>query len=170
MALGFSDAFVAADHVPAVLEFGPIGLEGFDGLLVEFMLRKNLVVEDVKLLPEGRGFLLCEFGGDSAAEVEGVVERFVKAAAGFAAGATVARYSEGEAARVWRVREAALGASVFVPGETQSGWEGWEDSAVPPARLGEYLRELFGVIWAVWVSNADVRAFWAGVCASADYV
>ena len=146
VALGFSDAFVAADHVPAVLEFGPIGLEGFDGLLVDFMLRKNLVVEDVKLLPVGRGFLLCEFGGNSAAEVEESVERFVAAAAGFAPGATVARYSEGEAGRVWRVREAALGATVFVPGEAQSGWEGWEDSAVPPARLGEYLRELFAVI------------------------
>ncbi len=146
VALGFADAFVAADHVPAVLEFGPIGLEGFDGLLVDFMLRKNLVVEDVKLLPAGRGFLLCEFGGDSAAEVDGVVERFVAAAAGLAVRPSVARYSEGEAGRVWRVREAALGATVFVPGEAQSGWEGWEDSAVPPARLGAYLRELFRVI------------------------
>ncbi len=144
VALGFTDAFVAADHVPAVLAFRPIGLEGFDGLLVEFMLRKNLVVEDVKLLPAGKGFLLCEFGGDSADAVDGVVERFVAAAAGFAG--SVARYSAGEAKRVWRVREAARGASVFVPGEAQSGWEGWEDSAVPPARLGEYLRELFGVI------------------------
>ncbi len=79
-------------------------------------------------------------------EVEEAVARFVAAAPEFAPGATVARYSDGEAGRVWRVREAALGATVFVPGEAQSGWEGWEDSAVPPARLGEYLRELFGVI------------------------
>ena len=42
VALGFADAFIAADHVPEVLAFGPIGLEGFDGLLVEFMRRKNL--------------------------------------------------------------------------------------------------------------------------------
>src|SRR5271167_1069941 len=61
VALGFEDSFIAADHVPAVLEHKPIGLEGFDGLLVDFMLRKNLVVDDVKLLPAGRGFLLCEF-------------------------------------------------------------------------------------------------------------
>ena len=31
-------------------------------MLVDFMLRKNLAVDDVLLLPEGRGFLLCEFG------------------------------------------------------------------------------------------------------------
>jgi hypothetical protein len=30
---------------PAVLAFKPIGLEGFDGLLVDFMLRKNLLVD-----------------------------------------------------------------------------------------------------------------------------
>jgi hypothetical protein len=62
VALGFPDPFIAADHVPAVLAFKPIGLEGFDDLLGEFMLRKNLVVDDIKLLPEGKGFLLCEFG------------------------------------------------------------------------------------------------------------
>ncbi len=144
VALGFTDAFVAADHVPQVLAFGPIGLEGFDGLLVEFMRRKNLATDDVGLLPAGcGGFLLCEFGGDSAEEVEGKAARFAAAAAGFA---VVARYDEAQAARVWRVRESALGATVFVPGETHSGWEGWEDSAVRPERLGAYLRDLFGVM------------------------
>jgi FAD/FMN-containing dehydrogenase/Fe-S oxidoreductase len=143
--LGFADAFIAADHVPAVLAHGPIGLEGFDGLLVDFMHRKNLVVEDVQLLPAGRGFLLCEFGADSALDVDAVAQRFVASAESFAERPTVAVYSPAEAARVWKVREAALGASVFVPGE-QSGWEGWEDSAVPPASLGAYLRELFALI------------------------
>ena len=145
VALGFSDAFVAADHVPAVLEFGPIGLEGFDGLLVEFMKRKSLVVDDVKLLPAGGGFLLCEFGADSQADVDAMAERFVVAASAFAEGPTVAVYTDDEARRVWKVRESALGASVFVPGE-KSGWEGWEDSAVRPEFLGAYLRELFTVI------------------------
>ncbi len=145
VALGFADAFVAADHVPAVLALKPIGLEGFDGLLVDFMLRKNLVVDDVRLLPAGRGFLLCEFGADTAAEADGMAEALVRTVGTWAEPPTVARYSPDEAARVWRVRESALGASVFVPGE-ESGWEGWEDSAVPPERLGAYLRELFGLI------------------------
>ena len=146
VALGFADAFLAADHVPDVLAFSPIGLEGFDGLLVEFMRRKNLATDDVGLLPAGGGFLLCEFGGDSAEEVDRKAARFAEAAAGFAVTPVVARYDESQAARVWRVREQALGATVFVPGETHSGWEGWEDSAVRPERLGAYLRELFAIL------------------------
>ena len=145
IALGFKDAFIAADHVPAVLKFKPIGLEGFDGLLVDFMLRKNLVVDDVKLLPEGRGFLLCEFGADSDEEVEAIADSLVLAANSFDQPPVIARYSPEQAGRVWKVRESALGASVFVPGE-ESGWEGWEDSAVPPEKLGAYLRELFVLI------------------------
>ena len=145
VALGFKDAFIAADHVPAVLQLKPIGLEGFDGLLVDYMLRKNLVVEDVKLLPAGRGFLLCEFGANSAEEVDAMADALIAAAATFEAAPSVARYTTEQAGRVWKVRESALGASVFVPGE-ESGWEGWEDSAVRPELLGAYLRELFVLI------------------------
>jgi Fe-S oxidoreductase len=49
--------------------------------------------------------------------------------------------SKEETARIWAVRESALGATVFVPGEPH-GWEGWEDAAVPPEKLGSYLRAL----------------------------
>jgi FAD/FMN-containing dehydrogenase/Fe-S oxidoreductase len=143
--LGFADPFIAADHVPAVLKYQPIGLEGFDGLLVEYMLRKHLAVEDVLLLPEGRGFLLCEFGADSAEQADKIAEEFTQAGLGFGKTCTVRRYSEAEAKRVWHVRESALGATVFVPGE-KPGWEGWEDSAVPPQQLGSYLRELHRLI------------------------
>ncbi|MCZ9339293.1 hypothetical protein NGM37_16085, partial [Streptomyces sp. TRM76130] len=34
-----------------------------------------------------------------------------------------------------------LGATAHVPGEPDT-WEGWEDSAVPVHRLGDYLRDL----------------------------
>ncbi|HEY5055280.1 MAG TPA: FAD-binding and (Fe-S)-binding domain-containing protein [Acidobacteriaceae bacterium] len=142
VALGFSDAYIAADHVPAVLVHKPIGLEGFDGYLVDCMVRKNLLVDDVKLLPPGRGFLLCEFGADSAADADAMARDLIAASARFNEPPTHALYSAAEADRVWKVRESGLGASVFVPGQP-SGWEGWEDSAVPPERLGAYLRELF---------------------------
>jgi len=140
--LGFADPFIAADHVPAVLEYKPIGLEGFDGLVVDYMLRKHLAVDDVLLLPEGRGFLLCEFGADSPEEADRIAETFRQAALSFGKSCTVRSYTNAEAKRVWHVRESALGATVFVPGE-KHGWEGWEDSAVPPEQLGSYLRELY---------------------------
>ncbi len=145
VALAFADVFTAADHVPAVLAFGPIGLEGFDGLLVDFMLRKNLAVDDVTLLPPGRGFLLCEFGADSAEEVDRMTLALLGALPTFSVVPAFATYTEEEAARVWKVRESGLGASVFVPGE-RNGWEGWEDSAVRPEVLGDYLRELVKLI------------------------
>ena len=43
--------------------------------------------------------------------------------------------------RVWEVRESALGATSHVPGEPLN-WEGWEDAAVAPEKLGGYLRDL----------------------------
>ncbi len=39
---------------------------------------------------------------------------------------------------VWEVRESGLGATAWVPGEHVT-WEGWEDSAVPPDKVGPYL-------------------------------
>jgi Fe-S oxidoreductase len=128
-----------------VLEFQPIGLEGFDGLLVDFMRAKNLVLDDLKLLPPGRGFLLCEFGADSDEAVDAMVAKLMGSLPSFDQVREARLYSVAEAARVWKVRESALGASVFVPGQ-ESGWEGWEDSAVPPAKLGGYLRDLFGLL------------------------
>jgi Fe-S oxidoreductase len=99
----------------------------------------------VLLLPEGRGFLLCEFGADSAEEADRMAETFTQAGLSFGKTCTVRRYSDVDARRVWRVRESALGATVFVPGE-KHGWEGWEDSAVPPEQLGSYLREIYRLL------------------------
>jgi len=144
-ALAFPDAFLAADAVPRVLDFGPIGLEGFDGMLVDFMRRKNLAVEDVALLPEGGGFLLVEMGAWDAAEAQAKAEALAHAARSWPASPVSRIYSARQAARVWHVRESALGAMVFVPGEPDR-WEGWEDAAVPPVQLGAYLRKLVALM------------------------
>ncbi|WP_026442468.1 FAD-binding and (Fe-S)-binding domain-containing protein [Pseudacidobacterium ailaaui] len=141
--LGFADPFIAADHVPFVLEWKPIGLEGFDGMLVDFMRRKRLALDDITLLPEGRGHLLVEFGGWTPEDAEAQVDRFLTAVKEVPTQAR--RYTQEEAPRVWHVRESALGSTVFVPGEPH-GWEGWEDSAVPPEKLGAYLREIFHLL------------------------
>lgn len=143
--LGFPDAFLAADHVPLVLEHRPIGLEGFDGLLLDFMQRKRLALQDLSLLPEGRGHLLVEFGGWTEQEAESQASAMIAACSRLSSPPSVRRYSSQQAQRVWHIRESALGATVFVPGEPH-GWEGWEDSAVPPDKLGAYLRALFAVM------------------------
>lgn len=143
--VGFPDAFIAADHVPFILEHKPIGLEGFDGLLVDFMRKKNLAVDDIALLPEGRGHLLVEFGGWNAEEAAAQARALLVACERLPSPPSTRIYSPEEARRVWHVRESALGATVFVPGEPH-GWEGWEDAAVPVDQLGGYLRDLFAVM------------------------
>jgi FAD/FMN-containing dehydrogenase/Fe-S oxidoreductase len=137
--LAFDDPFVAADAVPRTLEHGPIGLEGFDGMLVDFMQRKQLAVKDVELLPPGVGFLLVEMGAWNAAEALAKAEALVYASRSWSHVPVARIYSPEDAARVWRVRESALGSTVFVPGESDR-FEGWEDAAVPPSQLGAYLR------------------------------
>ncbi len=139
--LAFPDAFQAADAVMQTLEHGPIGLEGFDGMLVDFMRKKKLRLEDVALLPPGGGFLLVEMGAWDAAEAQAKAEKLAQEAPSWPGTPTAHVYSSADAARIWHVRESALGVSVFVPGEP-NGFEGWEDAGVPPAKLGAYLREL----------------------------
>jgi Fe-S oxidoreductase len=123
-----------------VLEFGPIGLEGFDGLLVDFMLRKNLAV-DVKLLPPGGGFLLVEMGAWNAEEAHTKAEALAAAAQSWPEAPRARIYNHEDAESVWKVRESALGATVCVPGEPDR-WEGWDDAGIPPVHLGTYLRKL----------------------------
>ena len=139
--LGFSDAFKAADAVPRVLEFKPIGLEGFDHLLVEFMRRKGLALKQLDKLPPGVGFLLVEMGAWSAEEARAKAEEIARVSQLWPDPPAAHICTAEEAASVWHVRESALGAVVFVPGEPDR-WEGWEDAAVPPAELGNYLRAI----------------------------
>lgn len=143
--LGFEDAFIAADSVPQILTHEPIALEGFDGKLIGFMRRKGLATEEIKILPAGCGFLLVEFGADTEERSLDLAERLAQTAHSFPERPTVRIYSKGEARQAWFVRESALGATSFVPGE-DPGWEGWDDAAVDPANLGRYLRALFALM------------------------
>ncbi|HEY6066811.1 MAG TPA: FAD-binding and (Fe-S)-binding domain-containing protein [Thermoanaerobaculia bacterium] len=143
--LGFSDVFAAADAVPEILSHGPIGLEGFDDGLMNDMERIGLFPENRRLLPAGRGWLLVEMGAGSAAEALAAANRLVDRVA--SSGSVEARVFDRreEAGRVWQVRQAALGATAHVPGSALT-WEGWEDAAVAPEKLGSYLRGLRGLL------------------------
>jgi len=139
--LGFNDPFLAADAVPLALEHKPIGLEGFDYLLVDFMRRKGLALRELDELPEGVGFLLVEVGAWSAEEAQAKAESVARASQIWPSPPMAHICTPSEAKSVWHVRESALGAMVFVPGEPDR-WEGWEDAAVPPEKLGGYLRAI----------------------------
>jgi FAD/FMN-containing dehydrogenase/Fe-S oxidoreductase len=141
--VAFVDVFVAADYVPELLKYPLIGLEGMDGLLLDSLRKKQKSLEDLKLLPDGQGFLLAEFGGDSQAESDAKAHELARNLEGIAEARV---YTTAQAARVWHIRESGLGATAFVPGKKRTGWEGWEDSAVAPEKLGVYLREIYALM------------------------
>jgi FAD/FMN-containing dehydrogenase/Fe-S oxidoreductase len=140
--VGFSDIFIAADHVPQILDYKPIGFEGMDGLLLDALRRKQKSVEDLKLLPPGDGFLIVEFGGSTQAEADAKARGLATSLDTFSARPSSRIYTSAEAKRIWHIRESGLGATAFIPG-VGTGWEGWEDAAVDPAQLGSYLRAIF---------------------------
>jgi FAD/FMN-containing dehydrogenase/Fe-S oxidoreductase len=140
--VAYSDIFTCGDHVPEIMSYGPIGLEGVDDLLVEFTRRKGMNSEGLALLPPGGSWLLAEFGGETQAEADERAQRMVEGLKRSSPAPVVRFYGDRrEARKVWEVRESSLGAISYVPGEPLS-WEGWEDSAVPPEKLGAYLRDL----------------------------
>ena len=140
LVLGFEDVYTAADHAPDVLEFGPVGLEGLDDRLIKDMKIKKVHPEDIELLPEGKGWLLAEFGGQSKEEADAEARRCMKALE--KAATSVKLYDDPPMeAKIWEVRESGLGATARIPNHPDT-WEGWEDSAAPPERFGDYLRDL----------------------------
>jgi FAD/FMN-containing dehydrogenase/Fe-S oxidoreductase len=140
--VGFTDIFLGADHVPQILEHKPIGFEGLDGLLLDAMRRKQKFAEELKLLPDGNGFLIVEFGANTQPEANAKARALVAYLKTLPAQPTTRIYTSDEAKNVWRIRESALGATAFIPG-VGTGWEGWEDAAVDPHQLGSYLRAIF---------------------------
>ena len=137
--LGYEDAFCAADHVPEILQFRPIGLEGFEGSIVDGLQRKG--AQNLDLLPAGRGFLLVEFGADDPNEAQQLAVELVDHLKHVSGAPNARLYSKSEAKAVWQIREAGPRAAAFAPGATAE-WEGWDDAAVAPEKLGGYLRDI----------------------------
>jgi len=140
--LGYDDMFVAGDRTPFILEHAPVALEGLDMMIIEDLGKKGLLKDDIALLPEGSGWLMVELGAANAEDAQARAERLIDAEmrAGYARGA---RFYPGNAEqkKVWAVREVGAGASNAVPGVRDEPYAGWEDAAVDPMRVGDYLRE-----------------------------
>jgi len=140
--IAYPDVYQCADHVPDIMAHKPIGLEGIDQLLVDFTRRKRINSEGLALLPEGGGWLLVEFGADTGQEAESKARKLMDSLSRSSGGPQMKLFTDGsQAKKIWEVRESALGATSHVPGEP-FGWEGWEDAAVNPEKLGGYLRDL----------------------------
>src|SRR5919109_2165583 len=142
LVLGYPSVYDAGDHIPEIREHRPIGLEGLDDRLVHDIQKKELHAEYVAMLPEGGGWLLVEFGGETKDDADAKARQLMDRLRRGARTPSMKLFDDAiEEHHIWKVRESGLGATARIPGEPDT-WEGWEDSAVPPERVGAYLRGL----------------------------
>ncbi len=140
--VGWPDIYICADHTPQIMEHRPIGLEGFDDLMASASRRKGINLEGLALLPEGGGWLLVEFGSDNAADAEAQARKMMAELERLPIPPKMRIFTDQKIARrIWEVRESSLGVISHVAGEPPR-WEGFEDAAVAPEKLGGYLRDL----------------------------
>ncbi len=132
--LGYPDMPAAADDVKAVMAGRPIAVEGLDARLVDVVRAHGRAVPE---LPVGGAWLFVEFAGDTE---ESAYDSAATVTAACAALDTRIVTDAGTAARLWRIRADGAGLAGRTP-EGEPAWPGWEDAAVPPERLGDYLRD-----------------------------
>ncbi|MFV2174123.1 FAD-binding and (Fe-S)-binding domain-containing protein [Actinomadura sp. LOL_016] len=145
--LGYDDIVAAGEAVKRVLPFEPLALEGMDDTLLRLAEHDHLAGPEVLAdMPEGSGWLMVRFGGDTRDEADRRGRELADAMrdAPLRPRRAFLRDPAVEE-RLWRVREAGLGATAYPPGRPDTH-EGWEDAAVPPGRLGDYLRDFRDLI------------------------
>jgi FAD/FMN-containing dehydrogenase/NAD-dependent dihydropyrimidine dehydrogenase PreA subunit len=147
--VGYDDLAAASEHaVEMVDKWRPIGLEALDRELIEDQQELAMNLADLEELPyrEGGAWLLVQFGADTEAESEQQARRFLRWLAeekGYGPDRMLVAKSTqegGSSQDLWTIREGGLGSTAFPHGKDH--WPGWEDSAVPPERIGEYVRGL----------------------------
>ncbi|MEU2929973.1 FAD-linked oxidase C-terminal domain-containing protein [Streptomyces sp. NPDC007251] len=132
--LGYGEESAAAEAAAGLLAHGPLTVEGMAADLVRSPAG----------LPKGGAWLFVETGGESAAEARARAEAIVRAA-----DVVDSLVVTDPAAQrtLWRIREDASGTATRMPDGSEA-WPGWEDCAVPPARLGAYLRDFRALLSA----------------------
>jgi FAD/FMN-containing dehydrogenase/Fe-S oxidoreductase len=133
--LGYADESAAAEAAAGLLAHRPLTVEG---------MAADLVPPGTAGLPRGGAWLFVETGGETRAQARARADAVVRAAD--VVDAVVVTDPAGQRA-LWRIREDASGTATRMADGSEA-WPGWEDSAVPPARLGAYLREFRALLAA----------------------
>jgi FAD/FMN-containing dehydrogenase/Fe-S oxidoreductase len=139
--LGFPDLATAGDHVPFCDEHNPIALEGMAESMFHYMELKGKADTGREMFPDGKGWLICEFGGDTKEDAARKARDLMEAFKGTKVPPTMKLMDDHEEqSRLWAFRDEALGSTSKIPNQPDY-YPGWEDSGVDPKRLGDYLRK-----------------------------
>jgi FAD/FMN-containing dehydrogenase/Fe-S oxidoreductase len=158
--LGFEDVFAAATAAPKLRIPHVYTIEGMGADLIQALQTRPGRETAGSELPKGGGWLYCEVGADTLQEAEAralelpglISEKVVDSIV----------VPEGPLAKaLWNIREAGAGIVTRLP-EGGEAWPGWEDSAVPPRRFGEYLRDLYDLLDEVDLSGIPFGHFGEG--------
>ena len=139
---GFADIFTAGDRVPFCNTHNPIALEGIDHSMFTYMHDKGMSTAGRAMLPDGKAWLVVEFGADTRAAADDQARGLMAAFAALPNAPSVKLIDDaGEEKRLWEIRESGLGSTSKIP-QLPDFYPGWEDSAVAPKDVGNYLRDL----------------------------
>ncbi|WP_350277155.1 FAD-linked oxidase C-terminal domain-containing protein [Kribbella sp. HUAS MG21] len=160
--LGFSDSITSADCVPVVLRHAPLTMESINHELVD---RLPTEVRDAAVhagLPAGKAWLLVELGGEDEPSAAAAARAMLEELRDSGSPATASLVTDPKAQAVlWRCRTDAAGLATR-RADGAEAWGGWEDAAVPPERLGAYLRGLDVLLNQHGLSGASYGHFGEG--------
>ena len=148
LVLGYPDIYSAGDAVPEILPFGPIATEGLDYRIIGGLQERGLKSADIAKLPAGRAWIMIEFGADT---VEAAVAQARALVAHYAGRSDAPSHwlvtDPAEQEPIWNIRETGASATALaLEGHGTDPAVGWEDAAVDPLRLGDYLREFQALV------------------------
>ncbi|CAH2945210.1 MAG: Fe-S protein, homolog of lactate dehydrogenase SO1521 [uncultured Paraburkholderia sp.] len=150
LVLGFSDIYTAADAVPHFNRFSPIAIEGLDRAIIRGLQARGLKRDEIALLPDGDAWVMLEFGADTVAEALAQADEadayFRSGAAGRGISGFVVEDKQKQQ-KIWSIRETGASAvALSVDPSKPDPMVGWEDAAVDPLRLGDYLRQFQALV------------------------
>jgi FAD/FMN-containing dehydrogenase/Fe-S oxidoreductase len=141
LVIGFPDIYAAGDAVPVVLAARPIACEGLDEGIIGGLRDRGLRLDDIALLPPGRGWLMVEFGAERKAEAIAQARALQARLPGWLI------EDRATMTRIWTIRETGASATALArDARSPDPVVGWEDAAVDPMRLGDYLREFQALV------------------------
>ncbi|MBT0566217.1 FAD-binding and (Fe-S)-binding domain-containing protein [Williamsia sp. CHRR-6] len=169
LCVGYDTVVDAARDVPTMLEFSPSAIEGIDEAIVATM-RARRGRSAVDGLPQGRAWIYVELDEHSCSDVEQSLRDLQDKlrAAGRMIDSTI-ETDPTRRAMLWRVREDGAGLSSRLvdlddpdAGHGYESWPGWEDSAVAPENLPEYLEGFTALLQRHGLTGVMYGHFGAG--------